>query len=719
MRTRALTPLVPSPPLRHPADYAAAYSTALSLASKGADLVDSAKTRDSTLQQMLVYAKRVGLDMAALPPIIHVAGTKGKGSTCVMTEAVLRAHGLRTGLFTSPHLCNMRERFRINGRPAPEPVFLKYFWHVWDALKAGAARHEAGDAAETEAEAVTVRPMPPFFRFLTLLCLHMFCEEPVDVLILEVGLGGRLDATNIIEKPVVTAVTTLDLDHVLVLGNTLAEIAAEKAGIFKPGVPAVTCAQEESAMGVLKRTAADVGAPLVVALPGDIESRWAATLAGTTAATALDSDARFPPMGMHGAFQRVNAALAIALADQFLSATGRVEGVAATQTPWGGVAGADTTDGVGARASREWAALPLPAKHLQGLAAASWPGRAQILRMAERGPKGSRLHRDTLRRERALSGGVPDTVSGGDWPDSATSGAVGAGAGASDDPTAGADRSGRSGGPRPASPGSGTPEGPATHGVPPTVTFFIDGAHTERSMDACASWFVSASTAEAGRHPSTKVKRVLLFNCGHEKSPLTLLHPLRLVCEGADGLGKHDGDDRGFESVLFCPFDYSRPSRYVPPTAKEVVDAYFAVHDRRSGSADAADPLSALGALTVSAAPELVGIVTETGGGESAASGASNSAPIESPEDSAPPALRWQHTLKSLWSTLGSDARFGLTPAHEGDVVIQPSIVDAVDRISSRARSTPEEQVHVLVTGSLYLVGGLLDALKWDVDVDR
>nr|POE69517.1 folylpolyglutamate synthase [Quercus suber] len=171
------------------------------------------------LERMSEYLKILGLEeeIDGLK-IIHVAGTKGKGSTCTFSEAILRECGFRTGLFTSPHLIDVRERFRIDGLEISEDKFLLYFWDCWNRLKEKVTEH---------------LPMAPLFQFLTLLAFKIFISEKVDVAIIEVGLGGTNDSTNVIEKPVACGITSLGLDHTEILGDTLGKIASHKAGIFK------------------------------------------------------------------------------------------------------------------------------------------------------------------------------------------------------------------------------------------------------------------------------------------------------------------------------------------------------------------------------------------------------------------------------------------------------------------------------------------------------
>ncbi|KAI4385669.1 hypothetical protein MLD38_003666 [Melastoma candidum] len=221
--------------------------------------------------------------------VIHVAGTKGKGSTCTFAESILRNCGFSTGLFTSPHLIDVRERFRLDGEDICEKKFLAYFWWCFDRLK------------EKASEDV---PMPTYFRFLSLLAFKIFVAEQVDVAILEVGLGGKFDSTNVVEKPVVCGIASLGYDHMEILGNTLGEIAGEKAGIFKNGVPAFTVPQPVEAMHVLEQKASDLDVDLQVATPLD--------------ASILNGQ----KLGLMGDHQYTNAGLAVALCRTWLQRTG-------------------------------------------------------------------------------------------------------------------------------------------------------------------------------------------------------------------------------------------------------------------------------------------------------------------------------------------------------------------------------------------------------------
>ncbi|RSH89065.1 Folylpolyglutamate synthetase [Saitozyma podzolica] len=247
-----------------------------------------------SIPEMHDYLSRIGYVPSDLNQlnVVHITGTKGKGSTSAFTERILREHIKgRIGLYTSPHLCAVRERIRINGEPISEEVFAKHFFEVWERL-------EANPKTLTEHTPV----FPIYFRLLTLLAFHTFLSLGVDATVLEVGIGGLYDSTNIVPKPVVTGVTSLGLDHTAVLGNTIEEIARNKAGIYKPGVPALSVVQEQVSGGeVLRSVAEKVGAPFEV-VP-------------TIPETAL---------GLKGAHQRINASLAVALAKGFLKTRGEI-----------------------------------------------------------------------------------------------------------------------------------------------------------------------------------------------------------------------------------------------------------------------------------------------------------------------------------------------------------------------------------------------------------
>ena len=202
--------------------------------------------------------------------IIHVAGTNGKGSVCAMIDAISRAEGYRTGLFTSPHLVTFRERIQVDGEMITEEK-------VAEGLTAIRQLIRAWD------------PHPTFFEITTALALVHFKERGCEVVALETGLGGRLDATNAVE-PVVSVITPIGYDHQAWLGNSLEEIAGEKAGIIKARIPVVSAVQEPAAEKIIRARAADCGAPLQV----------------------IDESFTTSPVALAGAHQKQNASLAIA-----------------------------------------------------------------------------------------------------------------------------------------------------------------------------------------------------------------------------------------------------------------------------------------------------------------------------------------------------------------------------------------------------------------------
>ena len=206
---------------------------------------------------------------------IHVAGTNGKGSTCAMLESIYRAAGLRVGLFTSPHLVSFRERIQVNRQLVPENKLIRLVEEIQPLLKVFSADHH-----------------PTMFEVVTVLALKFFAEQKCDLVIWETGLGGRLDATNIV-TPLASVITNIGLDHQQWLGDTLEKIAAEKAGIIKPGVPVVTATAEPSAFVVIEKIAEQKKAPLTRIADCGLKI----------------SDSEFSLLGDH---QKLNAALAVA-----------------------------------------------------------------------------------------------------------------------------------------------------------------------------------------------------------------------------------------------------------------------------------------------------------------------------------------------------------------------------------------------------------------------
>jgi dihydrofolate synthase/folylpolyglutamate synthase len=218
---------------------------------------------------------------------IHVAGTNGKGSTCAMLESIYRAAGLRVGLFTSPHLVSFRERIQVNRQLIPEAEVVRLVEELQPLLKQFSADHH-----------------PTFFEVVTVMALNFFAEQKCDLVIWETGLGGRLDATNIV-NPLASVITNIQFDHQQWLGDTLEKIAAEKAGIIKPGVPVITTADELEALAVIEKTAREKNAPLIKVISA--ETKLAAFFRGA------------PALPLPGEHQKLNAALAIATVETLQS----------------------------------------------------------------------------------------------------------------------------------------------------------------------------------------------------------------------------------------------------------------------------------------------------------------------------------------------------------------------------------------------------------------
>jgi dihydrofolate synthase/folylpolyglutamate synthase len=188
---------------------------------------------------------------------VHVAGTNGKGSTCAMIESGLRSAGVRTGLYTSPHLDEPTERIRIGGNPVTQGQFAEAFDHV----------HQAAEVLIRDGK---IDHHPTYFETVTAMAFVLFRQSGVEMVALEVGLGGRLDATNVV-TPALSVITPVDFDHEAYLGRSLEAIASEKAGILKPGIPAVFSAQRPEASATLRARAAAMGCNVIETIEWMVE----------------------------------------------------------------------------------------------------------------------------------------------------------------------------------------------------------------------------------------------------------------------------------------------------------------------------------------------------------------------------------------------------------------------------------------------------------------
>ena len=270
---------------------------------------------------------------------VHIAGTNGKGSTAAFTDSILHAAGIRSGLYTSPHLDSITERIMIGGKGISPDDFARLATLV----------REKGEGLVS---AGALQFPPTFFEQITMIAYLFFAEQRIDLAVLEVGMGGRLDATNIC-RPVVTAITPVGMDHQQYLGDTLAKIAAEKAGIIKRGVPVVIAPQEKGALDVILARASELDAPTIVA--GDncqaalidnpvIIDRGKYRI--TCQNDRLKVDAKLNLRGLH---QTTNAVTAIAISQQLIEAGWEI-----------------SSDAVNS-----------------GLRSVAWPGRLEIFRISE------------------------------------------------------------------------------------------------------------------------------------------------------------------------------------------------------------------------------------------------------------------------------------------------------------------------------------------------
>ncbi|KAL9046566.1 MAG: hypothetical protein Q9214_000629 [Letrouitia sp. 1 TL-2023] len=292
---------------------------------------------EQAIPEMIEWCRKIGHEPSDFNRLrlIHIAGTKGKGSTSAFISSILAQYLSsppqsnpclnKVGLYTSPHLRFVRERIQINNEPLSEEMFAKYFFEVWDRLE---------DSARARGEQTDNTAKPVYFRFLTLMAFHAYMREGVDTAIMECGIGGEYDSTNIITSPTVTGITSLGIDHVAILGNTIEEIAWHKAGIMKSGSPAFSAPQLPAAVNVLQERSVekDVHLEIIPQHP------------------RLDSIS----LGLAAPIQRINASLAIAITSTHLKSLPN-----APQLPH----------------------FPsLPQEFIDGLQQVRWPGRCEIRR---------------------------------------------------------------------------------------------------------------------------------------------------------------------------------------------------------------------------------------------------------------------------------------------------------------------------------------------------
>ncbi|XP_063967465.1 folylpolyglutamate synthase, mitochondrial-like [Lytechinus pictus] len=245
-------------------------------------------------QDVVVYLNRIGIgrDLLDSLSIIHVTGTKGKGSTCHFVEDILSTCGYKTGMLSSPALLEVRERIRIGGKVLSKRTFAEYGLYILNQLEKTEETNDKG----------TVYKHPAFFQYLTILCIHVFLQEKVDVGIVEVFMGGEMDCTNIFRSPCCVGITTLELDHLGRLGDSLETIAWHKSGLARKGRPLFTVCQEPGPLRVIAERAAEFGAILKICPP----------------LTEHDFGGSPVEVGPEGDHQLINASIAIQLARHWI-----------------------------------------------------------------------------------------------------------------------------------------------------------------------------------------------------------------------------------------------------------------------------------------------------------------------------------------------------------------------------------------------------------------
>lgn len=624
---------------------AALYSQ-LHQSTTPAALHAAAARRTNTIHDMHTYLQRLGLELnnnadgsnlasandtqlCSIPPlIVHITGTKGKGSTLSYCESLLRnAYGLTTGMFTSPHLVCIRERIRINGIPISKRVFAEAYWTVRRKLEENshvmlqqhsenATAAADGNSQRKEDSLPPLPTLPGYFRMLTLMALYTFAHHDspkVDAILLEVGMGGRYDATNVFEpyhcnnrRILVRGITLIDYDHTRVLGSTLEQIAWEKGGIYVSnkmekinpndgGYDKFLNGHDDEQQN---REYEDEGAGCNPLFVNGSNTPQVANVLRAIAREEKDSSLQLvqdsyldsiPELNFHASHQRGNAALALAVCQHAISQYRKQHHNFTTTN------GNVTKERISAALTNTF-----------------WPGRFHSLTL----PSNDKQVVLKLR---------------------------------------------------------------------------CDGAHTPISINACISWFQSILTTY--RKPSKdhdSIRKVLVFNCGHERNPIPLLHSLH-----RSGL---------FDCVYFSRADFERPSAM----PKQLLDEWL-----KEEITTTIEPISG----------EECAVNYETMCNALKESGIRSSDAYADSDDMSK--STWQQTLATIWRVLDmyhsqvveKKADDPSSKCDNTTIVVGLKVVDALEDI--RNQETQREGlgkkpcVEILVTGSLYLVGSALEAVGW------
>ncbi|KAL7430548.1 hypothetical protein ACHAXM_002327 [Skeletonema potamos] len=575
-----------------------------------------------------------------LPPlIVHITGTKGKGSTLSYCESLFRnAYGLTTGMFTSPHLVCIRERIRINGIPISKKVFAEAYWMVRRRLEENShVMLDDATAAGNEGEEGTLLPplpiLPGYFRMLTLMAIYIFSHHTspkVDVILLEVGMGGRYDATNVFDLPpppisdiknnrriLVRGITLIDYDHTRVLGSTLEQIAWEKGGIFvndKRGkigrndggydkfLNRYSNEQQQQEYFNELEGAEQYRNSLVLFVNGsntpEVSNVLRAIAHEERGLLQFVQESNYlgaiPKLKFHATHQRGNAALALAVCQHAISQ----------------------------------------------------------YRKHDHPPTVLSKERDDVTKEQ-ISAALNNTF----WPGRCHTLALA--------PVVNIN---------------------TKHGDEVSLKLRCDGAHTPISINACISWFRSIVASYSESTGENSVRQFLIFNCGHERNPIPLLHSLH-----RSGLL--------FENVYFCRADFERPSAM----PKQLLDEWL--HEELQTTVD---PHNDKECTTVTYAA-MCNTLKELG--------------ISSNESVGMNKSTWQHTLATIWRVMDlyhSRVVEGKSLLKMNKYLVGLKVVDAIEDIKNQEAQRRETIVgekaygEILVTGSLYLVGSALEAVGWE-----
>ncbi|XP_077986684.1 folylpolyglutamate synthase, mitochondrial-like isoform X2 [Glandiceps talaboti] len=577
------------------------------------------RLNEKSLPEFVEYLERAGITLDDIDglSVIHVSGTKGKGSVCAFCESILRANGFKTGFYSSPHLVEVRERIRINGIPLTKEDFSHYFFKVYNQLDATKPLHND--------------TMPAYFRFLTIMAFHVFIQEKVDVAIIEVGIGGAYDSTNVVRCPAVTGIASLGMDHTSILGNSLDKIAWHKAGICKPGRPAFTVPQPEEAMAAVVKRAKELQAPIQV----------------TPMLNDYDWQGRPMELGLAGEHQKLNASLAIQLCRAWIEEhkAALTEGPPESKKQKRLNGYMDPSDP---------SVQPAPAFRLidtfiYGLRSCYWAGRNQ-----------------TITRGR--------------------------------------------------------------------VSYFLDGAHTPRSIQACVKWFKEVADEEA-KSLKGPIARVLVFNATGDRDERTLLADLvnckfdgAAFCPNIASVynGKTSADQTNFMTTIEKQLARCEKHRRCWQTMEREAGAISQPPSPKASTSRTeflTDSVKAIEALT-------------QGGGDTDASRLLKAHGLNMPNANVPKmdGLPYHNYGSPNGNILNKAAQNG-----DGDAVklmktksvTFQCITDALQwaacakdpRLSSPSRENPSppdivldaQHIQVLVTGSLHLVGGVIKVLNPDL----